>query len=274
MAADERILMTGAAGRIAAALRSRLARKGRTFRLLDVLPVSNLVDHEEAIEASVTDMAAMQEACRDVDVVIHLGGQVGEGSWEHIAEVNINGTYNVFEAARREGVKRVVFASSNHAVGFYPRSAAPAGEYLFPRPDTYYGMSKVAGEALGSLYHDRYGIDVICIRILTFIDRPADLRTLSTWLSHDDAGRLFEACLSFPSPGFRVIWGVSKNTRGWFSLEGARSLGYEPHDDAEIYVEELIAKFGEPNLDEIPHRHVGGINCSPIYDADKFGGSN
>ena len=121
-------------------------------------------------------------------------------------------------------------------------------DYAFPAPDTYYGVSKVAGEALAALYHRRYGLDAICLRILTCADRPATLRALSTWLSPDDAGRLFEACLTAPSPGFRVAFGVSANTRGgWVSLAEARALGYEPRDDAEAYAAEVIAADGEPD---------------------------
>ena len=125
--------------------------------------------------------------------MIHLGGIPGEAPWPQILEVNIDGTYKVFEAARRAGVGRVMYASSNHAVGFRPRADFPVPDYAFPAPDTYYGVSKVAGEALGSLYHYRYGLDSICIRILTCAERPPDVRSLSTWLSPDDAGRLFEA---------------------------------------------------------------------------------
>ena len=187
----------------------------------------------------------MTAACAGASAVIHLGGLPGEAPWEQIAEVNITGTYAVFEAARRAGVSRVIFASSNHAVGFAPRSAFPVPDYAFPAPDTYYGVSKVAGEALAALYHSRYGLDAICLRILTCDDRPRNARALSTWLSPDDAGRLFEACLTAPSPGFRVAFGVSANTRGgWVSLAEARSLGYEPRDDAEAYAAEIIAASG------------------------------
>src|SRR5262249_3568771 len=164
---------------------------------------------EEVIRASVTDLDAVQRACGGADAVIHLAGHSVEAPWQQISEVNIGGTYAVFEAARRAGVTRVIFASSNHAVGFSPPSSYPVPDYAFPAPDTYYGVSKAAGEALGAMYHHRYGLDVICLRILTCADRPPNVRALSTWLSPDDAGRLFEACLAAPSPGFRVAYGVS-----------------------------------------------------------------
>jgi uronate dehydrogenase len=265
------IVLTGAAGRVGRMLRDRLARPGRVLRLLDTAPLS-AGPGEEAIQASVTDLAAMTAACAGAAAVIHLGGISGEAPWERIAEVNIHGTYVAFEAARRERVSRVVFASSNHAVGFSPRAEFPVPDYAFPAPDTYYGVSKVAGEALASLYHSRYGLDAICLRILTCADRPADIRALSTWLSPDDAGRLFEACLTAPSPGFRVAYGVSANTRGGFvSLAEARALGYEPRDDAEAYAAQVIAAAGEPDPDDPVLARLGGAFCLPEFDADRLG---
>jgi uronate dehydrogenase len=262
------ILVTGAAGAIGTMLRPRLAQPGRTLRLLDTAPVT-AGPGEEAIRASVTDLAAMTEACQNADAVIHLGGISGEAPWPQILEVNIDGTYAVFEAARRAGTGRVIFASSNHAVGFTPRADFPVPDYKFPAPDTYYGVSKVAGEALAGLYHYRYGLDAVCIRILTCAERPRNVRALSTWLSPDDAGRLFEACLSAPSPGFRVIFGVSANTRGgWVSLDEARALGYEPRDDAEVYAAEVIAEHGEPDPADPVLAHLGGQLTLPGLDAE------
>ena len=252
------VLITGAAGQIGTMLRPRLARPGRMLHLLDVAPLTAGRD-EQAIRASVTDLDAMTEACRDAEAVIHLAGIPGEAPWSEIREVNIDGTYAVFEAARRAGVGRVVFASSNHAVGFSPRAEFPVPDYAFPAPDTYYGVSKVAGEALGALYHHRHGLDAICVRILTCAERPRSVRALSTWLSPDDAGRLFEACLSAPSPGFRVIFGVSANTRGgWVSLDEARALGYEPRDDAEAYAAEVIADAGPLDPEDPVLAYLGG----------------
>ncbi len=262
------ILVTGAAGLVGSMLRPRLARPGRTLRLLDTAPIT-AGPGEEAVRASVTDLDAMTEACRNVTAVVHLGGISGEAPWQQILEVNIDGTYAVFEAARRAGVGRVVFASSNHAVGFTPRADFPVPDYAFPAPDTYYGVAKVAGEALASLYHSRYGMDAICIRILTCAERPPTIRALSTWLSPDDAGRLFEACLSAPSPGFRVVFGVSANTRGgWVSLDEARALGYQPRDDAEAYAAEVIAAHGEPDPADPVLAHLGGEFTLPRFDAE------
>jgi uronate dehydrogenase len=254
----ERILLTGAAGTIGTMLRPRLARPGRTLRLLDVAPLT-AGPAEEAVTASVSDLDAMVAACADVAAVVHLGGLSQEAPWADILEHNINGTYTALEAARRAGVPRVVFASSNHAVGFRPVDE-DAGEYLYPRPDTYYGVSKAAGEALGSLYHDRYGLDVVCLRIGSCADRPVNARALATWLSPDDCGRLVAAALSAPSPGFRVVWGISANTRAGWSLAEARSLGYEPADDAEAYAGSVPPAAG---LEKV---YLGGDFCSPELD--------
>jgi uronate dehydrogenase len=256
------ILITGAAGGIGTMLRTRLAKPGRTLRLLDLAEITPN-EGEEAIQGNVTDFDTALAASEGADAVIHLGSISGEAPWEQILEVNINGTYNVFEAARKAGVPRVVFASSNHAVGFHTPDEFPLPENVTALPDTYYGVSKVAGEALGSLYAKRYGLDVISIRILSCFPEPRSLRSLSTWFSPDDAGRLFEACLTVEKPGYRVIYGVSDNTRGgWVSLDGARALGYESQDDAEVFLDKLTAKFGPLDPSDPVFAHLGGLRSS------------
>lgn len=265
------MLITGAAGRIGGHLRSRLARPDRVLRLLDVAPM-DAGPGEEVVQASVDDLDALIEASRDVDAVVHLAGFAGEAPWDRILETNIDGTYHMIEAARRADVNRFVFASSNHAVGFLPRdpNGANAPDYAFPAPDTYYGVSKVVGEALCSLYHHRYGMNTVCVRILSCFDRPNATRDLATWLSPDDAGRLFEAALSAPAPGFRVVWGVSANTRAWFAMEEANALGYRPEDDAEVYAEEILREHGQPDPDDPVHRLVGGRLTLSNFDAERL----
>jgi uronate dehydrogenase len=257
------VVITGAAGLVGSMLRPRLARPGRTLRLLDLAPLT-AGPGEEAIQASVTDLDAMTAACQGADAVIHLGGISAEASWPRILETNINGGYTAFEAARRAGTPRVIFASSNHAVGFSPRAGFPVPDYAFPAPDTNYGVSKAATEAIAAMYHYRYGLDAICVRILSCFPRPSTVRMLSTWLSPGDAGRLFEACLTAERPGFRVIFGVSANTRGgWVSLTEARALGYQPQDDAEVYAAAIIAADGEPEPGDPVLRFLGGEYTLP-----------
>lgn len=266
--ATSRLLITGAAGGVATLLRPRLSRPDRVLRLVDIEPITDLHGREEYVAASITDLDAMAAACADVDAVLHLGGLSTEHSWDQVMKVNIQGAYCMFEAARRAGVPRVVFASSNHAVGFLPNDGTPAGDYAFPRPDTFYGVSKVAGEALGSLYHDRHGLDVICLRIGSCFTRPKNARMLSSWLSPDDCARLVEAALAVPDPGFRIAWGVSANTRGWWSLDEARALGYEPRDNAEVFAADFMSASSDDTSESDDYdRFLGGAFCAPIdYD--------
>jgi uronate dehydrogenase len=259
---DQRVLITGSAGVVGTLMRPRLRRSGRVLRLLDLAP-QTASDAEEVVTGSVTDADAMAAACEGVDALIHLGGHSRENSWEATLDVNINGTHTVLEAARAAGVGRVILASSNHAVGFREvtevTAAGPGGlpADSSPRPDTYYGVSKAAIEALGSLYHSRFGMDVIAVRIGSCFDTPLPLgpRGLITWLSPDDGARLFEACLAAPAPGYRLIWGVSDNTRRICSLAEAEALGYKSLDNAERYADRLLAGDGAEAL-KFPY--VGG----------------
>lgn len=255
--AMQEILVTGANGQIGTWLRQSLRQPNRVLRLLDVGHQPALEPDElgELITASVTDLDAMVRACQGVSAVVHLGGlSTGGFSWAQYLDVNVNGTYCVLEAARRAGVPRVVYASSHHAVGFY---AAPSDEkapdYLFPRPDTLYGASKAAGESLCSLYHDRHGIDVVCLRIGSYRPKPGDARALWNWLSPGDCTRLFEAAIACPEPGYRVVWGVSANSRRKMSLEEANAIGYFPQDDAEDFANEIPveAKIGRRDSREL-----------------------
>ena len=266
------VLLTGAAGRIGTVLRGGLPERGWAVRCLDVVPVPDERPGEEQVVADVTDLAAMVDAVAGVDAVVHLAGISGEAVWPAISHANIEGTYCTLEAARQAGVPRVVLASSNHATGYTPR---PGSGLLTeadapPRPDTYYGVAKVAMEALGSLYVDRYGMDVVCLRIGSALPEPTTIRTLSTWLSPADTVSLVDAALSAPSPGYAVVWGVSANTRNWWDLTTARALGYEPEDDAEVYAEALIEAHGEPDAADPVLSRVGGEFTLSSFDADEI----
>ncbi len=264
--ADQRVLITGSAGVVGTFMRTRLARPGRVLRLLDLAeqPPAEPGEPVELITASVTDPDAMAAACQDVDALIHLGGHSRENTWAATLEVNIHGTQVVLDAAQRAGVPRALLASSNHAVGF--RRNDEGGDHGLPadsspRPDTFYGVSKAAIEALGSLYHSRFGMDVIAIRIGSCFETPVILgeRGLQTWLSPDDCARLFEACLAHPNPGYRLIWGVSDNTRRVYSLDEARALGYQPQDNAETYADQLP---DSPAATGVAADHIGGPFCT------------
>jgi uronate dehydrogenase len=264
----QRILITGGSGKVATSLRLRLVTEGRTLRLLDIVapaPVDDAGD-EEVVVASLDDPDAVLAACEGVDAIVHLGGQSKEAPAEEVLRVNAYGTYNLLEAARRHGINRIMLASSTHAAGFHVRDDVTFPEGmpadLPPRPDTLYGWSKAAIEALARLYVDRFGLDIVCVRIGLWFPVPPQNRGLATWLSPDDGARLVEACLSAESPGFRIIWGVSRNTRRWWSLAEGEAIGYFPKDDAEVFAAERIAEFGEPDFQHDPElNRVGGWWC-------------
>jgi uronate dehydrogenase len=252
-----RVLLTGAAGRIGTALTERLPAFGWDLRLFDRDQVPG------GIVGDVTSPADLDAAMAGVDAVVHLAGQPTEAPWPVIREANIEGTLQLFEAARRAGVRRVVYASSNHAVGFTPLADNLPAD-VPPRPDTLYGVSKVFGEALGRYYVDRYDMQVACLRIGTFEDRPSHPRSLGTWLSADDAARLVDACLRSSALNYAIVWGISANTRRAWSLDAGRALGYEPHDDAEDHLADI------PDADPHPSdAFVGGGFTSAGFGIDE-----
>ncbi|GAB3615642.1 NAD(P)-dependent oxidoreductase [Okibacterium endophyticum] len=232
------ILITGAAGQVATMIRPRLLERGHRLRVLDTAPIVPSPG-EDAVEGSVTDMLLLGRALQGVDLVVHLAGHAMERAWEDILDVNVTGARAVLEAAREAGVGRVLLASSIHAVGMLSAEQISNVVEPTPHPDTYYGWSKAAVEALGRLYADRFGMTVVSARIGTAAEMPPDARALSTWLSPDDMVRIVEAALTTEVRGGHVIWGVSRNTSGWASLEAGREIGYDPIDDAERHRQRL-----------------------------------
>src|SRR3954447_3908211 len=213
-----RVLITGARGRIGSVLRPALREGVEELRLSDLTAPDDLQPPETFVAAELTDEAAVREAIEGVDAVVHLGATPDEAPFEQIAGPNLHGAYHVFEACRRAGVKRVVYASSNHATGMYPVGVPLDGSYP-PRPDGLYGASKVFGEALGRMYVDRFGLSVVCLRIGSFQPRPREKRELSTWISHGDTVRLVRASLTADDVGFAIVYGASANTRRWWPAD-------------------------------------------------------
>ena len=252
----KRILITGAAGSIGTYLRETLRGK-YVLRLCDVNAISSLADGEEFVAADVTDAPALAPLMEDVYGVVHLGGVPREDAWEPILDINIAGTYNVIEAARRQGVERFLFASSNHAMGFYPRSER-IGTDVSVRPDSRYGVSKAFGEALGSLYADKYGMRVMCLRIGNVADEPVDRRRLSIWVSPRDLTQLIEIGLEHPDMRYEIVYGVSDNARSWWDNSNAARLGYVPVDRSEDYAEKVLAAAPTPSPDAIAEIVQGG----------------
>ncbi|WP_405538309.1 NAD(P)-dependent oxidoreductase [Streptomyces sp. NBC_00075] len=267
MPAPRTVLLTGAAGGLGTLMRELLPSYGYELRLFDLLPIEGEPD---AITADLTDRAALREAVRGVDAIVHLAGISLESSFDKILKANIEGTYNLYEAAREEGVGRIVFASSNHAVGFTPR---PEGtDPLIPvatphRPDTFYGLSKSFGEDLAQLYWDKHGLETVSVRIGSCFAEPTTVRMLSIWMSPADGARLLHAALTAEEVGHSVVYGSSANTRLWWDLGTARALGYDPQDDSEPYAEKLIAEQGELQPGNEAHAYLGGtfVTDPPIW---------
>jgi uronate dehydrogenase len=251
----KKILITGAAGDVGTHLRRELA--GRyALRLSDIRPVKNLAPGEEFIRGDCASLGDMLRATQGVAAVVHLGGFSVEGPWEVILRANIEGTYNAFEAARRNGARRIVFATSNHAVGFYRRDET-LDHRVYPKPDSRYGVSKVFGEALGSLYADKYGMEVVCMRIGNVNPRPMDKRRLSIWLSPRDLAQLVSIAIDRPDIRFEIVYGISGNRRRWYNNANAARLGYRPQDDSEPWAGEVL-KNEKPGADPRTELYQGG----------------
>src|SRR6266853_3190401 len=251
----KKILITGAAGDVGGHLRRELA--GRyALRLSDIRPVKNLASGEEFVRGDCASLTDMLRATKGVAAVVHLGGFSVEGAWEVILRANIVGTYNVFEAARRNGARRIVFATSNHAAGFYRRDQT-IDHRIYPKPDSRYGVSKVFGEALGSLYADKYAMEVVCMRIGNVNPRPMDKRRLSIWLSPRDLAQLVSLAIDRPGIRFEIVYGISGNKRRWYDNSNAERLGYRPQDDSEAWAEEVL-RNEKPGADPRTELYQGG----------------
>ena len=262
----KKVLITGAAGAIGSVLREGLRGKYPTLALSDINALGATAPGEEIFEgADIRDLDATAATMQGVDCVVHLAGIPVEDAWEKILPMNLIGCYNVFEAARHVGVRRVIFASSNHAVGFHRRARVIDTE-VAPRPDSRYGVSKVYGEALGRLYADKHGISVACLRIGSFQPKPQDRRQLMTWISHRDTVHLVERCIDHPDYHFTVVYGVSANTRNKWDNSKIDWLGYRPQDNAEDYAAEIYAE--EDSEDAVAKPFHGGMFCPMEFSGD------
>ncbi len=259
------ILMTGAAGGVAAQIRPLLRQAYPDLLLSDRVPVDDLQPGERFAAAELDDLASVRAVCKGVHGIVHLGGFAVEAEWEIIHPANIVGCYNLFEAARLEGVKRVVFASSNHAIGFYERRRRIGTDHRV-RPDGYYGVSKAFGEALGSLYADKHGMGVMSIRIGNVAAKPADLRRLSIWLHPEDLVQLVRIGLDHPDMHNEVVYGASDNARSWWDNEAAFRLGYTPRHHAEDHVDHALAEQTKLQPDPFADRLQGGSFCSQFRE--------
>jgi uronate dehydrogenase len=251
------ILITGASGDVGTHLRRELAGKYR-IRVSDLRIPKTKFKNQAFMRADISKFSDALRITKGVDAIVHLGGYSVEGPWEGILSANIIGCYNVFEAARRNGVKRIIFPTSNHATGFYKRSQT-IDHRVYPKPDSRYGVSKVFGEALGSLYADKYGMQFLMIRIGNVNPAPIDKRRLSIWISPRDIAQLVTIGIEHPEIRFEIVYGISGNTRAWYENGNAFRLGYRPKDNAEAWAAELLAR--EKPGDAVSEMHQGGIFC-------------
>ena len=261
----QRVLLTGASGGVGARLRKLLPPNYPQLRLSDLKAPQDLRADEEFVAADLADMAQVERALDGIDGIVHMGAYSVEGPWDTILQSNIVGTYNLFEAARRKGVKRVVFASSNHVVGFYPRDQR-LGVDVTALPDTRYGVSKAFGESLGAFYAYKFGLEVLCLRIGNVSDQPSNLRLASIWLKPEDLVRLICIGLEHPDIRYEIFYGVSANTRGWWDNSIAYRYGYKPSGDSETLLPG--AREGQARLpaDPVGDYYQGGHFASQEFD--------
>jgi uronate dehydrogenase len=241
-----RVLLTGAAGGLGRVLRPRLRARCSLLRVSDLAAMEPAAAGEEVVQAPLEDRAAVRALLQGIDAVVHLGGISTEQPFDAILQANIVGAYNLYEAARQHGVKRIVFASSNHVTGFY-RQDEVVDATMPQRPDGYYGLSKAFGENLSRFYFDRYGIETVCLRIGSSFPEPKDRRMLATWLSYDDLERLVVASLTAPVVGHSIVYGMSDNTTTWWDNTPARHIGYRPQDSSEPF--RASREAAQPTLD-------------------------
>jgi uronate dehydrogenase len=254
------LLVTGAAGGVGRELRQRLTGKYKLVRYSDIAAMAPAAAGEETVIADLSDAVAIAKLCEGMDAIVHLGGQSVEGRWSQVIAANLIGLINVYEGARLAGVKRILFASSNHAIGFHRRSeqldhTSPA------RPDSRYGLSKAFGEDMARFYADKYDIKGFSIRIGSCFPKPVNARMLSTWMSYDDLARLVEVGLKADYHN-EIVYGVSRNTRSWWDNSNAYRLGFDPQDNAEVYAAEVGHIISDDHVEEA---FQGGGYTSPEF---------
>ena len=264
---SRRIVFTGAAGGIGTMTRPLLARLYPGLVLSDRVRPADLLPTETFVSADLTKPDEVAALVKGADSVIHLGGHSVEGTWEQILNANIIGCYNLFEAARVAGVKRVVFASSNHAIGFYPRKKKIRTDVTV-RPDSRYGVSKAFGEALGALYSDKHRIVKTCLRIGNVGPKPLDVRRLSIWISPEDLVQLFQIGLDHPEVRYEIFYGASDNEASWWDNSRAQRLGYRPTGKAEQFRAHAVAEQEKIGPDPVGDLFQGGAFCSAEFTND------
>nr|WP_024309153.1 NAD(P)-dependent oxidoreductase [Pseudomonas sp. P818] len=263
----DRLLLTGAAGGLGKVLRQRLRPYANILRLSDIGEMAPAEGpNEEVVRCDLADKAGVHQLVEGVDAILHFGGVSVERPFEEILGANICGVFHIYEAARRHGVQRVVFASSNHVIGFYKQDQRLDANSP-RRPDGYYGLSKSYGEDMASFYFDRYGIETVSIRIGSSFPEPANRRMMSTWLSYDDLTQLIERALYTPNVGHTVVYGMSNNREVWWDNSQAAHLGFTPKDSSEVFRDKVEAQ-PMPAADDPARIYQGGafVAAGPFGD--------
>jgi uronate dehydrogenase len=251
-----KVALSGASGNVGRLLRSQLPRHGIEPRSAGWKPsIVAQHDGEDVMNGDLGEPAFVDRFLEGIDVLIHLAGTSVERPLPELIENNLIGLHEIYEGARRKNVKRVVFASSNHAFGMHSAKAKLSLDAPF-RPDGLYGLSKMWGEGMARMYWDKHGIEGISLRIGSCEPRPSSFRHLSTWLSHEDMVSLALCCIRAPSVGYRAVWGVSNNERSYWTPRQCAEIGYFPRDNAEDFAPEIL-KLPNP-LDSIAQCHQGG----------------
>jgi uronate dehydrogenase len=252
----DKVALSGASGNIGRVLRPRLLERGIQLRSAGgTRPLTPLAPQEDVLHGDLRDPAIVDRLLHCVAVLIHMAGTSVERPLPEIIENNLRGLYEIYEGARRNGVKRVVFASSNHAFGMHSVKSKLSLDAPF-RPDGLYGLSKAWGEAMARMYWDKHAIEGISLRIGSALERPTEFRHLSTWLGHDDLTQLVMRCIDAPDIGYMAVWGVSNNTRSYWDPTAAERLGYKPVQNAEDFAEEILKQTNP--LDPIAQQFQGG----------------
>ncbi len=262
-----KVVMTGAAGGVATMIRPHLRKIVSELVLSDLDDIGDVQPGETPVPADLTDLASMKRLLKGADGLIHLGGQSVEADWEKVLNANIIGLHNTYEAARLQGCGRIIFATTNHVVGFYRRQRV-IDHTVMPRPDSRYGASKAFGEALGRMYADKYGLRFLNIRIGNVGEKPLDIRRLSIWVSPGDLTRLIEIGLTHPDLHFEVVYGASRNARAWWDNSNAYRLGYQPEDRAEGHAEIAHAASDAHPDDPVTAQFQGGTFCAHEFAGD------
>ncbi|MEO0823448.1 MAG: NAD(P)-dependent oxidoreductase [Pseudomonadota bacterium] len=264
----KRLLVTGAAGGLGRMLRPRLTGLAEILRLSDIDDIVPAGEGEEVVHCDLSDRAATRKLVEGCEGIVHLGGQSVEADFDTILQANLIGTYALYEAARQAGTRRILFASSNHAIGFHTRETRLDAEAPL-RPDSLYGVSKCYGEALARLYYDKFGIETAIVRIGSCFPEPKDHRMLATWLSPDDFVSLIERIFTVTRLGCPVIYGASANDEGWWDNRHVAYLGWHPQDNAETFRAALDAATEPPAADDPVARYQGGGFAAAGHFEDK-----